>query len=161
MNATITTTSCPCYTPGDHAACSPLKPVKVLEATTTGEHGPRGLIEFEGGFIRIIDLPTHKDAHHLIFDSLDWPDKHKLQEAAALVVPVGDGIVKVYRTCLSFVSTLRNKRGQWVSSNCFDVPHEDHTKGTLTGYKAALELLDAMKTGVNFYGTHTMGGMLI
>lgn len=160
MNAT-TMTSSPRHTPGDHAACSTLKPVKVLEATNTGEYGPRGLIEFEGGFTRIIDLPTHKDAHHLIFDSLDWPDKHKLQEAAALVVPVGHGIVKVYRTCLSFVSIMRNKRGQWLSSNCFDVPDENHAKGTLTGYKAALELLDAMQTGVNFYGTHSMGDMLI
>lgn len=156
---TTTATTRTRYTPADHAGHT-LKPVKVLEVSTTGEHGPWGLIEFEGGFTRIIDLPTHKDANHPVFDSLAWADKWKLREAGAMVVPVGGGNLKVYRFHLSFNSITRNKRGLWKKDNCFDVPDEDSANGTLTGYRAARELLDAMRTGVEFGGHNQLRDIL-
>lgn len=158
-NTTTTATTRTRYTPADHAGHT-LKPVKVLEVSTTGEHGPWGLIEFEGGFTRIIDLPTHKDANHPVFDSLEWADRGKLREAGARVVPMADGTVKVFQTSLSFASVTRNKRGAWKEDNGFDVPDEDNANGTLTGYRAARELLDAMKTGVEFGGHNQLRDIL-
>lgn len=152
-NTTTTATTRTRYTPADHAGHT-LKPVKVLEVSTTGEHGPWGLIEFEGGFTRIIDLPTHKDANHPVFDSLEWADRGKLREAGARVVPMADGTVKVFQTFLSFASVTRNKRGIWKGDNCFDVPDEANNEGVLTGYKAARELLDAMRADIDI-GGHT------
>jgi hypothetical protein len=118
------------------------------------------LIEFEGGFTRIMDLPTHKDASHPVFDSLEWSDKWKLREAGALVVPVGGGNVKVFRSHLSFASITRNKRGQWKAESCFDVPDENNANGTLTGYRAARELMDAMRAGVEFGGHNQLRDIL-
>lgn len=146
--------SAPIYTPAIHASVSTLKPIKVLSTSTTGEHGPWAVIEFEGGFSRSMDLPTHIDAYHIMFDSLDWHDRWKLRDAAALVVPVGDGTKKVYRNGFSFRSTLRSKRGALMADNYFDVPAQEYGEGWLTGYKVARELLQALKNGGSICDSH-------
>lgn len=140
MSATI-------YTPTFHASVSTLKPVKVISTSTTGEHGPWALIEFEGGFSRIVDLPHHTDANHVLFASLDWPDRWQLRHAAALVVPMADGTVKVNNSALSFTTVTLTKRGACIAGNNFDVPAEHPEAGYLTGLRAARELLGSVKQG--------------
>ena len=163
MSAVTTTQTIPTrqrYAPVDHAAASTLKPVKVLEAATTGEHGPWALIEFDGGFTRIIDLPTHKDASHPVFNSLEWGGRWRLREVGAWVVPVGDSTTKIFKCLLSFTSETYTKRGKWLANNCFDVPDENHEEGKLTGYRAARELLQAMRADADFGGSNSFVDIL-
>ncbi|SDZ73798.1 hypothetical protein [Acidovorax soli] len=130
-------------TPANHLKDGVTKPIRLL-ALGTGEYGKTALLEFPGGWQRTIDLPTEADAWHPLFSELSQEDCAKLRShAAPPVIRRPDG-TRTRRGALSFI-TKDIHRGRWVKRvNSFDVPAENGCAGSVTGYRCAAELLDAL-----------------
>ena len=144
MNATMTAQAVRSLcTPEQHAQTHKVKPV-ILLALGTGPHGKTALLEFPGGWQRTIDLLTEFDGWHPLFDSLQPEDRRSLREhVQAPFVTHPDG-TKSRPDPLSFTRRVETERGKLVRFTYFDVPPQDHAEGTITGYRCAAELLEAL-----------------
>lgn len=138
------------WTPAQHVKDGITKPIRLLELGT-GPHGPCARVEFPGGWQRVIDLPTEADGHHPLFDALPFEQRQLLHRHAQPASVVGhDGTRKVHSP-LSFTTRVPTSRGRAKDHRCFDVPAESCGQGHLTGYRCALELLEALERG---HGPH-------
>lgn len=138
------------WTPAQHIKEGVTKPTRLLELGT-GEHGKTALLEFPGGWQRTLDLPTRADAWHPLFSELPQEDVQRLRKHVAHpIIRHPDG-TRTRRGALSFVTEEINRVGCWTGERGFDVPAEDYYAGSVTGYRCAAELLDALARG---YGPH-------
>lgn len=145
------------WTPAQHIKDGVTKPIRLL-ALGTGSHGKTALLEFPGGWQRTIDLPTEADAWHPLFSELPQEDCAKLRRHAAHpIIRHPDG-TRTRRGALSFVTEEINRAGGWTGERCFDVPAEDYYAGSVTGYRCAAELLEALARG---YGPHIIKSHVI
>lgn len=149
MTTTSTQAAGPC-TPEQHASTSKAKPVRLL-ALGDGPHGKTALCEFPEGWQRTIDLPTQADAWHPLFDELPRDERNRLRtHADHPVIRHPDG-TRTRQGALSFVTVEISRNGGWTGERCFDVPAEEHGAGTITGYRCAAELLEALERGYGPY----------
>lgn len=127
------------------------KPVRLL-ALDDGPQGKTALLEFpEGWRHRIVALPTQADAWHPLFDDLTNAERGRLRaHVDHPVIRHPDG-TRTKQGALSFVTKEISRVGSWTGERCFDVPAEDYYSGSVTGYRCAAELLDALARG---YGPH-------
>ena len=137
-------------TPSAHASTSKAKPVRLL-ALDDGPQGKTALLEFPEGWQRIIALPTQADAWHPLFDDLTNAERGRLRaHVDHPVIRHPDG-TRTKQGALSFITKEISRVGSWTGERCFDVPAEDYYSGSVTGYRCAAELLDALARG---YGPH-------
>lgn len=138
------------WTPARHITEGVTKPTRLL-GLGTGEYGKTALLEFPGGWQRTIDLPTEADAWHPLFSELPQEDCAKLRShAAPPVIRHPDG-ARTRRGALSFITQEISRGGWWKGERCFDVPAEDCSAGSVTGYRCAAELLEALARGYGPY----------
>ena len=144
-------------TPAVHQSASKARPIRVV-SMGDGPHGKQVVCEFLDGWQRSIDLPTEADAWHPLFNGL--PHEQRLQ-LHRLVKPVpyvdGKGVRK-QREELSFTTTEIGPRGGCKKFNHFDVPDEEYGVGQITGYRAAVEMLEALQRA---YGPHVSLGPIL
>ena len=145
------------WTPAQHIKEGVTKPTRLLELGT-GEHGKTALLEFPGGWQRTLDLPTRADAWHPLFSELPKEDVQRLRKHVAHpIIRHPDG-TRTRRGALSFVTEEINRVGGWTGERVFDVPAEDYYAGSVTGYRCAAELLEALARG---YGPHIIKSYVI
>jgi hypothetical protein len=145
------------WTPANHIKDGVTKPIRLL-ALGTGEYGKTALLEFPGGWQRTIDLSTEADAWHPLFSELPQADVQRLRKHVAHpIIRHPDG-TRTRRGALSFVTEECNRAGGWTGERCFDVPAEDYYSGSVTGYRCAAELLEALARG---YGPHIIKSHVI
>ncbi|MCE1194223.1 MAG: hypothetical protein LWW96_18925 [Acidovorax sp.] len=131
------------WTPARHITEGVTKPTRLL-GLGTGEYGKTALLEFPGGWQRTIDLPTEADAWHPLLSDLPEEDVQRLREHVAHpIVRHPDG-TRTRRGALSFITQEIGRGGWWKGERCFDVPAEDCSAGSVTGYRCAAELLEAL-----------------
>ena len=138
------------WTPAHHVKEGVTKPTRLLELGT-GEHGKTALLEFPGGWQRTMDLPTEADAWHPLFSELPQADVQRLREHVAQPIIRHPNGTRTRRGALSFFTQEISRVGGWTGERCFDVPAEDYYAGSVTGYRCAAELLEALARG---YGPH-------
>ena len=137
-------------TPRAHDSTSTANPVRLL-ALDDGPQGKTALLEFPEGWQRIIALPTQADAWHPLFDDLTNAERGRLRaHVDHPVIRHPDG-TRTKQGALSFITKEISRVGSWTGERCFDVPAEDYYSGSVTGYRCAAELLDALARG---YGPH-------
>lgn len=136
----------PRVTPGDHAKTSKEKPIGILDLGH-GPHGKTVTVAFTDGWSRTLDLIDHNDTWHPLFSGLKWQDRNRLDaHNPAPVTEHPDGTRSQQDGPLSFVREYKTKRGKWIKTNKFDVPAQDYLHGGITGYRAALELIEVLKS---------------
>lgn len=144
-------------TPSAHASTSKAKPVRLL-ALDDGPQGKTALLEFPEGWQRTLGLPTRADAWHPLFSELPKEDVQRLRKHVAHpIIRHPDG-TRTRRGAMSFVTEEVNRVGGWTGERYFDVPAEDYCAGSVTGYRCAAELLDALGRG---YGPHVVKWQVI
>ena len=134
------------WTPARHITEGVTKPTRLL-GLGTGEYGKTALLEFPGGWQRTIDLPTEADAWHPLFSELPQEDVQRLRKHVAHPIKRHPNGKRTRRGALSFVTEDVNRAGEWMGERGFDVPAEDWYAGSVTGYRCAAELLDALARG--------------
>ena len=113
--------------------------------------GKTALLEFPEGWQRTIALPTQADAWHPMFDDLAEAEHKRLRAHVAPPVVFHPDGTRTRQGAMSFVRVEVNRVGGWLGERCFDVPPEDYNSGSITGYRCAGELLEALQRA---YGPH-------
>ncbi|WP_457443799.1 hypothetical protein [Roseateles sp. P5_E4] len=129
----------PKYTPHDHEKASGLKAVRTVELGD-GPHGKTVMLEFEGGFLRNVDVDC-KNIWHELFCTLQRREFQRLQDHVAPRRVLADGTRAIQDGPMWFWTTRTTARGRHLEGNYFDLPEEAWAKGSLTGAMAARELI--------------------
>ena len=130
-------------TPAQHAQAQKSKPVALL-ALGTGPHSKTALLEFPEGWQRTIDLLTEFDGWHPLFDDLPTKDRRSLHEHVEAPFTTHPDGTQSRPDPLSFTRRVQSGRGKLVRFTYFDVPPQNYAEGTITGYRCAAELLEAL-----------------
>lgn len=138
------------WTPAHHAKVNKTKPVRLLELGE-GPHGKNARFEFPEGWQRTIDLPTQADGWHPLFNDLPHEDCQALRRHVLQPVVTGPDGKRTQSLGLTFTTCSVTPRGYTKDFSLFDVPAEVYSEGSITGYRCAAELLQALQRG---YGPH-------
>ena len=133
-------------TPDQHSQTSKTKPV-ILLALGTGPYGKTAILEFPEGWQRTIDLVSQFDGGHPLFSDLQQSDKQRLRSHVTLAAVRHSNSTQSRPDPLSFVRHVQTPRGKCLEIKYFDVPSQDYAEGTVTGYRCAGGLLEALAFG--------------
>lgn len=149
-NTTSTIASPTPWTPARQARADKSKPVRLLELGE-GPHGKTALFEFPEDLQRAIDLPTQADGWHPLFNELPNEDGYALRRHVLQPVVTGPDGKRSQSQGLSFTTCTITRRGNTTDFRLFDVPAEGCSEGSITGYRCAAELLEALQRGYGPY----------